>query len=654
MKNIFGNIKTKLISTFALILIVPALSIGTISYITAKNAVEHEVKAGIGENLDLLNKTIDNTIRPKVHDVEQLSETITSHSYDEKILQLRASFDQYIRLHPEAQAIYVGTNEGLFIQEPDFDMPDGYDPRIKDWYKTAMEKKGEVILSDPYISSGTGDMVITVSRTTKDGSGVLAIDMHLSSLQKLTNQVKVGEEGYAFLLDKNQRYIAHPTKKPGEEAKESLFQKMYEHEKGYFDYLWDDKNKAMSFVTNQLTGWKIGGTLYSSEISDTAAPIFQKTLLIIILALVIGAFVVIVITKSILKPIKDLKEKAITISKGDLTEHVDIHSNDEIGQLGMAFNEMQESLSVLVQEVEHHAEQVAASSEELTASAEQTAGATEQVSASIQEVAGSAEKQTDGVEKTARILGTVSENASVIASHSMKVSELANHTTEQAEVGGQAVTNTVTQMNSIYESVQESNAMIRSLNERSSEVSSILDVITGIADQTNLLALNAAIEAARAGEHGKGFAVVADEVRKLAEQSQNSAKQIYEIIQGIQKDTESSVQIMARVIDDVQTGVKVSHEAIEKFNLILQSTKEITPQMEDISTTVQKMSTEINGVVSIINEVSIIAQNNAATSEEVAASTEEQIASMEEVTASAKSLSSMAEELNGLISKFKY
>jgi len=655
VKSIFRNIKTKLILAFAFILIIPALSVGLLGYLTAKEAVRGEILDGVEENINLLNTSINNTIETKIHDMDIFSDRMNKALYqEEKIPALRKDLDQYIQLHPEAEGIFVGTESGQTVMEPNVMLPDDFDPRTRDWYKEAMENKGETVISDPYISAGSDNMIITLSKAAKDGSGVIGVDIQLNYIQQLAGQVKIGEEGYALILDKNKAFIAHPTDELGSGAKESFYDDMYKQQEGQLNYEIDGQDKIMSFVTNELTGWKIGGNFYLEEISTKAAPIFQKTWVIILIAVVLGAGIIYFIIKSIIKPIKEMKEKTLTISKGDLTQQIEVRSNDEIGQLGKAFNDMQASLKVLVQEVERHAEQVAASAEELTASADQTASATQEVAASIQEVAGNAEKQTTGIDQNAQSMDEVSDGVTQIAGLSMKVSELSRQTTKQAEEGGKAVSNTVNQMNSIHKAVMESNVMIRSLYERSREVSSILDVITGIADQTNLLSLNAAIEAARAGEHGKGFAVVADEVRKLAEQSRISAKEISEIIQGIQQDTENSVQIMARVTDDVQTGVNISQEAIEKFSQIVQSAKEMTPQMEEVSASAQEISAAIQEVTVIANELASIAQGNAATSEEVAASTEEQLASMEEISASAKTLSSMAEELNELIARFKY
>nr|WP_262382913.1 methyl-accepting chemotaxis protein [Bacillus infantis] len=165
--------------------------------------------------------------------------------------------------------------------------------------------------------------------------------------------------------------------------------------------------------------------------------------------------------------------------------------------------------------------------------------------------------------------------------------------------------------------------------------------------------LNAAIEAARAGEHGKGFAVVADEVRKLAEQSQASTKSIADLIALIQQDTEESVKIMDEAVINAEEGVKVSEQTSEKFAGILNSTRNITPLIEQVTATVQQITASIDEATNAAMDISMMAQENASTSEEAAASTEEQLASMEEIHSSAQALAQMAEELKQVVDKFK-
>lgn len=654
MKRLFQNLQTKLYIAFALVLIIPVVLVGSLSYFSAKDSIKDEILFSAKDSVNVLNTLIDKTMQEKLHEMNVFSKEINASYYGERETFLRPYLLQYVKQNQDALSIYVGTEKGAFIQEPKLITDAKYNPKERAWYKEAVSLQGKPYITEPYVGKGTGDMIVTVSQQLKDRSGVVAVDIKLEDLQKVSDSIRIGKAGYSSIFDANQKVISHPTLEGGVEVKENFMNAAYKKDSGTFDYVYDGDERSLIFTTNTLTGWKITGTIFSKEIDESAVSILMTTIFVLVAAIVICTIIVHFVIKGMIRPIVRLKESAVTISKGDLTEKVQITSQDEIGQLGQAFNDMQESLRTLIKKVELNAEEVASSAEELTANANQTSSATEQVASAIQEVASSADMQTTNANKNADSLNELSTAIIHIAEISSTVTDLTQHATMQANEGGKAVQDTKEQMNSIHLSVSDSNAKIQTLYERSKQISSILDVITGIADQTNLLALNAAIEAARAGEHGKGFAVVADEVRKLAEQSQQSAKQIFDLIKGIQADTEQSVRIMAQVSTDVENGLHVSDEAIAKFNVIMTSMREITPKMEEVSSASEQMSASVQEVTAVTEDLAFSAKGNAATAEEVAASTEEQLASMEEINASAQSLSYMADELKALINQFKY
>jgi methyl-accepting chemotaxis protein len=379
-----------------------------------------------------------------------------------------------------------------------------------------------------------------------------------------------------------------------------------------------------------------------------------QVLIISIIATLFALGSGVIISLLISRPIVKLANLTKQVASGDLNvETLTIKSKDEIYYLNESFEQMTNNLREMIRGIATNSDQVAASAEQLNASAEQSSKAAEAVASSIQEIAAGAEGATTKLENNSKSIQQVVQGVLRISESTMNVSQLSKKTTIEAEEGGKFVEDNLSQMKFIHESVRRSNEVISSLSQRSQEIGNILDVISGIADQTNLLALNAAIEAARAGEHGKGFAVVADEVRKLAEQSQVSAKNIAELISVIQKDTEESVRIMSEVMENAEQGVKVSVETSNKFTQILDSTRKITPQIEEVTAAVQQISANIEEVSTSVDEIAKNAQANAMISEEVAAATEEQLASMQEIDASAQALAVMAEELKVLVSRFK-
>nr|WP_031540704.1 MULTISPECIES: methyl-accepting chemotaxis protein [unclassified Bacillus (in: firmicutes)] len=659
LKSLNQNLKlsTKLYIAFALILIVPTITVAYLSIQSAKHELSENIMESTKENVKLLNSSIDSTISPKLYDANYLADIITGELFEKQGDNpdaLMSKLDQYKGLHPEAVAVYLGTQDGKMYTSPALDLPDDYDPRDRTWFTQAMNNSvDKAIVTNPYIDASSKEMVVTITRKTADGSGVIGIDLNLSTLEKTTKEVAVGNEGYILLLDTEQNYLVSPINEAGTKVDQN-FPDLYEQNSGVHHYKTNGQDRTLYYLTNENTGWKIVGSMLDAETNAAVKPILQKSLLVVVASIIFGGAIIILIIRSLVSRLKEIQNKAKKISDGDLTEEITLQSNDEIGQLAHSFTSMQSSLKTLLKTLEHHSLMVSATAEELNASAGQTSEASEQVATAIQHVAVSAEKQTEGVEANILSLNQIVNSTNTVLLNANEVLNRTKTTTQNAEVGKAIVQQTVNQMNEIHHSVSDTNRVIASLHDRTKEIGTIVDVITAISNQTNLLALNAAIEAARAGESGKGFTVVADEVRKLAEQSQISASQITEIIKAIQQDTKETVHTMSTVECNVQKGIEISDEAINTFMEIYDNMNLISPQMSQVASTLNDILTFVQNTEKTAELISDLAKNNAASSEEVAASTEEQLAAMEEISSSANILASMTEDLIQLIKKYKF
>ncbi|MEC0530930.1 methyl-accepting chemotaxis protein, partial [Bacillus sonorensis] len=441
--------------------------------------------------------------------------------------------------------------------------------------------------------------------------------------------------------------------KAGTAGEGDWMKQMYSKDKGLFSYTFEGKEKQMVFVTNKLTGWKIGGTMVTDEITAAAQPVFNMAVIILAAAIVLGGILVYFIVRAISKPLNQLVSSAKSISNGDLTQTIEVRSKDELGQLGTSFNEMAESLRSLISAIQESVEHVASSSEQLTASADQTSKATEHITLAIEQFSNGAESQNEKVETSSQQLNQMNGKLFEVTEVSEAVTESSIKSTEIAETGGELVQKTVGQMNSINQSVKQAEGVVKGLEAKSKDITAILRVINGIADQTNLLALNAAIEAARAGESGRGFSVVAEEVRKLAAQSASSAKEIESLIQDIVKEIEHSLTMFQSVNYEVQSGLNITEDTEASFKHIYDMTNEIAGELQTMNTAVEQLSKGSEEVSEAVEEIAEVSKESSAGIQDIAASAEEQLASMEEISSSAATLEQMAEDLRNLTKKFK-
>ncbi|UOF90346.1 methyl-accepting chemotaxis protein [Fodinisporobacter ferrooxydans] len=399
-------------------------------------------------------------------------------------------------------------------------------------------------------------------------------------------------------------------------------------------------------------------TKESDQATSRSVQLFQSGFTYIIFvslfAIILGIVIVMLMSRLISVPIVKVSGIAEQIASGNLTVHeIKVKNRDEIGDLARVFNHMSHNLRELVQKVSMSAEQVAASSEQLLASSEQTTQATQQIAISVQEVVIGSQQQSSDIEKAAQTVHEMVEGVQQIAGSMQNMSRLAAKTSDVSSEGNQVIEKTIHQMNFIQTTVEEAQLSIKELGDHAGFIGVIVETITSIASQTNLLALNAAIEAARAGEHGRGFAVVADEVRKLSEESSKAARQITEYITIIKEGIDKVVESMEAGTKEVGAGIHIVNLAKQSFEEINQSVEEVVGKIQDASSATQSLSDGAEEIVLVMDQIAGIAESSISITQNVSAANEEQLASMEEITASTESLSMMALELNEQVSMFK-
>ena len=385
------------------------------------------------------------------------------------------------------------------------------------------------------------------------------------------------------------------------------------------------------------------------------APAWQQ-LVITAGALTIGLVLGSLFSKAFTANIKVITGAAERISNGDLSQPVRLHRNvlpDETEDVAFSLTRVAESLRHLVGSIRASAFRVGDSAQALSASSQQMSATAHQVAGTTEQISRGAETTAEMVEKAGKVIREMAMSVDLVASSAQKVAASANDTSMTAQHGGEMSKEALGNMQEVLAEVARNGDQILSFSALVQQIGNITEVITGIAEKTNLLALNATIEAARAGEYGRGFAVVAEEVSKLADSTGESAKEITRLIATIQEESRTVQDSMKQNISRIDAGRKAITTTSGAFEEIIRTAVATQTKASSIAELAATQTEGGQEMVRIVEEISKVAEDNAAATEQVSAATQEQSASMEEMARSAQDLSALSEELIGSVSRFR-
>ncbi|MEW9094128.1 MAG: methyl-accepting chemotaxis protein [Clostridiaceae bacterium] len=384
---------------------------------------------------------------------------------------------------------------------------------------------------------------------------------------------------------------------------------------------------------------------------------FSKNISIVFFLIAVGIllFIFTFIINTIITPIENIKNnmKDIASGEGDLTKRILIKSNDEIGELALGFNSFVENIHNIVSNVVITTKNTKETSEQISAIAIQNMEATETISLSAQSVSIGSNTQTNEIENLFSKVEEVTNEIKEINTIIKNVSGNSKQSEQEALNGNNKIEETKEQLDLVRETINEMDGKMTLLDTNSREISKIIELITNISSQTNLLALNASIEAARAGELGKGFAVVAEEVRKLADETEDAARQIVPFIKEVQGNVYSIKNNMGEVTKELDKEFAVLNETINTLHIILEGSKNTVLGIDNAKGIMMNLDNNLENIKEIFIDIMNITRENSANMQNVAAAAEEQSASSEEMSSSIDNLFSMILDLHNKVSGFR-
>lgn len=674
------SIRTKMLLVFLPILLVATVSIALISVTDAKGALEQQIEERVEKELLGIYESIEHefTAHEKVAEAaasiyraqgNALEKTDYRVILEELVTMNDSTLGSGLWIEPNKFnpgeryfGPYVYRDGDAILYTEDYETA-AYDYPSTDWYMAGKELTTGSAWSSPYYDETSGITMITTSVpivTTQGFQGVVTADYDLSTIQDTIGKVRLGETGYAFLLDQEGLYIAHEDSSKvmnlninDDPRLSTLSSKLREVDLGLAPVALDGKQYDAYFLTLESTGWHLVVLAPIDELYSAVDAMVVKGIVVTLAVLFIAALFISLYSASLTKGIKGFAHNLSFLAQGDFTKPVEVKTKDELGQMGTSYNLVLTDLRSMVEQISKNAEEMTTLTELLSKTSAEASLVSDEVAKTIEEIAKGASDQALDTEVTAENVYDMGRLLEEEEKDLQSLNKAAMAIDKEKVEGFDTLKRLVEKTRESSSATQDIHTSILKNNHSAEKIDRASSMIQNISDQTNLLALNAAIEAARAGEAGRGFSVVAEEIRKLAEQSGAFSSEIKNDIQELKENSTSAVTVMERVVQIIHDQESSVLTTEEKFDSIAKSIDDIRKILKQLNDSSVKMNQNKKKIIELTQNLSAISEENAAGTEEASASIEEQAATINEIAASGEQLQRISMHLKELIMKFK-